>query len=1829
MKKKIISFIIVVLLISILLPITTFAGDGTITTDGSYDISDFGNDSKITINSGLRVTLTNNNNATIQNMEIECGGEVILTLDQVKINNHYNDNRCALIFLGNNNHLILVNESKLESGDYEPGVRVESGASLEISGTGTLDVMGGENGAGIGGGEQSDCGSITIHDGYIIANGVMGGSGIGGGSNGSAGSINIDGGVIFAQKGGSALYDIGSGESGTGGELNISDDSVVFLKTGNCIEPVTTHILKTFDTIKNNHILGIYVTTDWNPPIIGYINEEYVFDLVYDKNGGEGVVPEMVSQYANTSVTIEEGNALVKNGCEFESWNTQSDGQGTEYLPNNEITLANNTLLYASYKSHAQFQHLFEQGEGTISSPFGISTPEQLNAVRNCLDAHYILLNNIDLTQATGKDGVFYNDGSGWEPIGNNEAPFRGSFNGKGYTISGLYIDRPLQDYVGLFGDINSSGTSVSSLDVDGYRVVGHDYVGVISGQSGAVISQCNIYGHISATVYVEDLVGNEYVGGITGYNQGSITACTNGGFVVGHKYAGGIAGYSAGAISDCSNFAGVAGITYMSGGIVGDTNAVISSCHNKGYVSGDRYVGGIAGRCYGGEIKTCSNTGTVRRNSQSSVGGIVGYLHNGYVSQCYNTGWLWGSSGSGNNEIYAGGIAGFIYSGGVSDCFNMGKANYYRFGGIVGSGGSVTRCYNAYNESGEDKFSFIKGYGDTVTDTYFLYEGSEALGESAKTLEELCQQTTFENFDFDDVWQIVEGERLPTLQGVPFDYTNGISLNKEQIVLGYNAATNITPIVSPDNASCKSIIWASSDESVVTIDDGNLTPTAGGEMCIYAMGEGSATITAKTLDGGSIATCEVTVKNAVTSIQFDKENMMVPVNMQGMLTPNIEPEDSEDQSITWNSSNTAVATVDNGVVTVHTVGTTIITVTATETGLSDTCVIRVVEQTDIIDFPDSNLKQALVDASIDKNQDGEITVEEIMSQTGVLDLSFKQISDLSGLEFAVGLSELDLSNNSIRNIEPLAALTQLDKLDLKVNILDYSNGTTTQKVKTALSIAGVSITKSEHDLDFISFHDQNLKNGLFSNGVDVTNDGQISISELKFFEKPLNLRGLNISNISDLEHLSMVKYLDLSDNNITDYSCLVDEIYYLEVLLLADNQISEYHRLGLNKVYYIDVSRNGMDISNGSENLTKIQYDIGSGIGVAYLEQSDGDEPEVIDFPDLNLKQALIEKGFDIDFDGELKKGEMKAYRCNWVDLYNGYNITSVEGLQYAIGIELLNLSSNNIEDISPLSTMPNLKNLSLRNNRITDLSPLKDLSTIESLDITGNQVVDVTMFANGMTGLKRLTMHTNNISDITALAVRTDLVGLHLMYNYIDTSISSEQKAVIDALIAAGVDVDYTPQFCDPIHFNDANLLQGLIDEGLDKNGDGEIVLGEIFYCDQLDLSNKGITDLAGLRNAEFLTWLDLSKNEIVNLVELDEMNILTYLDLSNNAINDISALDSLSRLEYLDLRNNSIIDIHPLDYDGYPLQLRELYLSGNRVSEIDVLDDLHLLETLGISENRIEDISVLTNCNNILTLDIAYNYLDIGDNSAQTDVITTLQSNGVSVIFEPQRAYVTGVQLSKQKLVLDVGDVVLLEAAISPIGYQHECDVNWMSNSSAVTVDDSGRITCVSSGDAIITVCANGYTDSCEVSVRLDEIISSKYPIDRLNGNYISIGVGVSVSDLKVSLINDEDDIIVYDASGNEYTGALVRTGMKVKLVIEGAVRDELDIIILGDASGDGYVSITDYTLARLDILGLKALDGAYSKACDINGDGVVSVTDYTLIRLDILGLKDIQR
>ncbi len=157
------------------------------------------------------------------------------------------------------------------------------------------------------------------------------------------------------------------------------------------------------------------------------------------------------------------------------------------------------------------------------------------------------------------------------------------------------------------------------------------------------------------------------------------------------------------------------------------------------------------------------------------------------------------------------------------------------------------------------------------------------------------------------------------------------ISLSKEELTLKEGDSETITATVKPDDATDKTVTWTSSDPSVATVDGGK----------IEAVKEGTATVTAKA--GDKTATCKVTVDKkviAVESVELDKTEVELTEGDSVTLTATVKPDDATDKTVTWTSSDPAVATVDGGKIEAVKEGSA--TITAKSGEKSATCQVTV-----------------------------------------------------------------------------------------------------------------------------------------------------------------------------------------------------------------------------------------------------------------------------------------------------------------------------------------------------------------------------------------------------------------------------------------------------------------------------------------------------------------------------------------------------------------------------------------------------------------------------------------------------------------------------------------------------------------------------------------------------------------------------------------------------------------------------------------------------------------------------------------------------------------------
>ena len=161
-----------------------------------------------------------------------------------------------------------------------------------------------------------------------------------------------------------------------------------------------------------------------------------------------------------------------------------------------------------------------------------------------------------------------------------------------------------------------------------------------------------------------------------------------------------------------------------------------------------------------------------------------------------------------------------------------------------------------------------------------------------------------------------------------------GITLSQSTATLTEGESLTLSATVAPDDATDKTVTWSTSDASIVTVDNGVVTTVAAG----------TATITAKA--GDRTATCVVTVAKkviAVTGITLSQSTATLTEGESLTLSATVAPDDATDKTVTWGTSDAAVATVDNGVVTAVAAGTA--TITAKAGDRTATCVVTVAKK--------------------------------------------------------------------------------------------------------------------------------------------------------------------------------------------------------------------------------------------------------------------------------------------------------------------------------------------------------------------------------------------------------------------------------------------------------------------------------------------------------------------------------------------------------------------------------------------------------------------------------------------------------------------------------------------------------------------------------------------------------------------------------------------------------------------------------------------------------------------------------------------------------------------
>lgn len=524
-----------------------------------------------------------------------------------------------------------------------------------------------------------------------------------------------------------------------------------------------------------------------------------------------------------------------------------------------------------------------------------IYTIEDLYGIRNHLGGKYILMNDIDMSEATKKGGE-YDCGTGWKPIGSEDVDFYGVFDGNGHKIIGMHIFGefiPMDEYdisvgLGLFESISGSvinlGMVNSSIDVTAVEGM-NIYAGCIAGNASykPVVENC----YTAGTVLVHIDEGRAYAGGLFGSTRGDlgdwVFMCDN---------------YNACDV-ECS---GSGSTEIFAGGILGaaTSRAVLNRCYNVGKIGSSNEGGAICGS---------GNEGCLIDKCQY----LRGTADQGIAGEPDRT---TGCIPLTESQMKAQTSFGYDFS----DVWEI-----------------DTYCSYKYPQLKDNRMVRILSIRLAAFPEKAIYNQGDELDLAGAEIEIHYEDgkvtvpvvpSMLGSYDMNQFGK----QSIPIVYGgkeTAFDIeVKKVELNHTSINLNVGESIQLQAKLEPEG-STDVIQWKTGDSNVATVENGKVTATGVGETTIAAYTE-----------SGIETDCVVTVLLPAKSVSLSQTAVTLNVGENIVLEAKLEPEGSTD-TIEWKTGNPVVATVENGKVTAIGAGRTVITA-YTENGIETNCTVTV-----------------------------------------------------------------------------------------------------------------------------------------------------------------------------------------------------------------------------------------------------------------------------------------------------------------------------------------------------------------------------------------------------------------------------------------------------------------------------------------------------------------------------------------------------------------------------------------------------------------------------------------------------------------------------------------------------------------------------------------------------------------------------------------------------------------------------------------------------------------------------------------------------------------------
>ncbi|MDF2699857.1 MAG: inlA 1 [Haloplasmataceae bacterium] len=661
------------------------------------------------------------------------------------------------------------------------------------------------------------------------------------------------------------------------------------------------------------------------------------------------------------------------------------------------------------------------------------------------------------------------------------------------------------------------------------------------------------------------------------------------------------------------------------------------------------------------------------------------------------------------------------------------------------------------------------------------------------------------------------------------------------------------------------------------------------------------------------------------------------------------------------------------------------------------------------------------------------------LTQLTNIDLSYNELTTISGFKDNNSLTDVDLSFNHITDIvdsfsnmsalvevnlvSDITSINLISKIENSFISLPKLSFTSDNNLKLPFYTSNLNMINSFKELP--QFVKADLSNILITNidefslvlpNVTEVNVSDNNITHIKWTNNLPKLTTLtadnNKINLIDFvpTHFDLLTDVSLTNNDIVDTTAL-GYLTNIENLHLAGNHIITTSFLSSNaKLKILNLNENDITDTSGIKDLVILKE--------LYLNDNEistlnglTNIPLLTTFEFMNNSITKIDGLSNIGIENidlsflyltEISANSFKANKFKALIFQddNLLNIEFAKNLTYLEDLYLNNVSTTNELDITPISDLTNLKVLILDSNNISNIDALKDLNKLEFLSLKNNQITTNALstdpskyIIDNFNNLTDLYLEENNINELNGLNYLTDLITFSIDAQEISTIKNAFKD--INKLQTINGDFNYEQNLL--IIFRFASTIENSFNATIFKKlnfpfGSNMTINQSFINLTTLDLNGTGFTNdrIGFINDLKNLVSISFNNNNtITSLTGLDNLTKLTTVDISNSAIDTItSSFNNCPALATF------IVDNDTLNLNTSLNSVNKLQGRFNNLMNTSSLTNLKALE---INQFNYADLDFIKSFSKLESLSILYSTFDVFE--LDTSTLKNLKSVDLS--------------------------------------------------------------------------------------------------------------------------------------------------------------------------------------------------------------------------------------